>query len=113
MESTLISSLKQKGKSFTKIFPIASLTKLLKKSLLESAKSFQKYMFAFYKVGLRPFFGNACKFHPSCSDYSQQAYLRHGILKGTTLTTWRILRCHPFCEGGVDPVPPKNEIANG
>ncbi len=59
-----------------------------------------------YKVGISPFLGNHCRFYPSCSDYTKEAIETHGLLKGGGLSTLRILRCHPFCEGGCDPVPP-------
>jgi len=50
-------------------------------------------------------FGAACRFHPCCSEYAYQALARHGIIKGTRLALGRILKCHPFHPGGVDPVP--------
>ncbi|MBH9551758.1 membrane protein insertion efficiency factor YidD [Inhella gelatinilytica] len=46
-----------------------------------------------------------CRYHPSCSHYALEALDRHGGLAGTYLATRRILRCHPFCLGGHDPVP--------
>jgi putative membrane protein insertion efficiency factor len=65
-------------------------------------------------VGLRPIFGNACKFHPTCSCYAHEAYKKHNFLKATYLSTYRLLRCHPFSEGGLDPVPEYNkEALNG
>ncbi len=58
-----------------------------------------------YQVTLSPFLGPACRFYPSCSEYAYQAVVRHGPLKGLFLAVKRILRCHPFHPGGVDPVP--------
>ncbi len=113
METTLTSSLKQKGKTSTNLFLIKNLMKLLKKPLEKSANVLLEYIYAFYKVGLRPLFGNACQFQPTCSNYSHQAFLDHGFVKGLALTTWRLLRCQPFCSGGYDPVPPKQEVLNG
>ena len=49
--------------------------------------------------------GNRCRFYPSCSSYSIEAIQKHGAFKGCTLTIKRLSRCHPFCEGGIDPVP--------
>lgn len=48
--------------------------------------------------------GRNCRFYPTCSDYSIQAYKKYGFLKGTYLTINRILRCHPFNDGGYDPL---------
>ena len=46
---------------------------------------------------------------PSCSAYAIEAIEVHGIIRGTALSVWRILRCNPLCKGGYDPVPPKKE----
>lgn len=46
----------------------------------------------------------ACRFYPSCSEYSRQSFIKHGLLKGLYLTIKRILRCHPWSKGGHDPV---------
>ena len=58
-----------------------------------------------YRYALKPWLGNACRFEPSCSAYSMQALQRHGALRGSALTGWRLLRCQPWCDGGCDPVP--------
>ena len=50
---------------------------------------------------------NACKFHPTCSEYAIEALETHGTFKGILLSLWRILRCNPFSKGGYDPVPQK------
>ena len=59
-----------------------------------------------YKVLLSPFLGNNCRFYPSCSSYAQQAIAEHGVLKGSWLAIRRLSKCHPWHEGGIDPVPP-------
>lgn len=59
-----------------------------------------------YKLLLSPFLGNHCRFYPSCSSYARDAIATHGAIKGSYLATRRLLRCHPWHEGGVDPVPP-------
>jgi putative membrane protein insertion efficiency factor len=48
--------------------------------------------------------GSHCRFYPTCSQYSLEAYQKYGFLKGTYLTIRRILRCHPFNKGGYDPL---------
>ncbi|GAB4470724.1 MAG: hypothetical protein Kow0088_03860 [Anaerolineales bacterium] len=48
---------------------------------------------------------NTCRFYPSCSHYGYQAIYKHGVLKGSLLAFWRLLRCNPFNPGGYDPVP--------
>ncbi len=58
-----------------------------------------------YRLLLKPWLGNACRFEPSCSAYALQALHRHGALGGTALAGWRLLRCQPWCDGGLDPVP--------
>ncbi len=59
----------------------------------------------FYQRFLSPIKPATCRFTPTCSAYGLSAIRRHGVLKGTLLTTWRILRCQPFSEPGPDPVP--------
>lgn len=59
-----------------------------------------------YRVVLGPLFAGACRFHPSCSHYAEEAIRRHGSLRGAWLTLARLCRCHPFQAGGMDPVPP-------
>lgn len=58
-----------------------------------------------YRLLLKPWLGNACRFEPSCSAYTLQALQRHGALRGSVLGCGRLLRCHPWCHGGHDPVP--------
>lgn len=58
-----------------------------------------------YRYLLSPWLGASCRFEPSCSAYAYQAIERHGALAGTGLAGWRLLRCHPWCDGGCDPVP--------
>lgn len=58
-----------------------------------------------YRLLLKPWIGNACRFEPTCSAYALQALQQHGALRGSVLSGWRILRCHPWCDGGCDPVP--------
>ena len=58
-----------------------------------------------YRLLLSPWLGSACRFEPTCSVYALQALERHGAAAGTYLTAARLVRCHPWCAGGCDPVP--------
>ncbi len=58
-----------------------------------------------YQFTLSPLLGGQCRFEPSCSRYSLEAYREHGAIRGTWLTVRRLLRCHPFGPSGYDPVP--------
>lgn len=58
-----------------------------------------------YRLLLSPWLGSACRFEPTCSQYSLQALQQHGAAAGTWLTLGRLARCHPWCDGGHDPVP--------
>ncbi len=59
-----------------------------------------------YRWLLRPWLGQHCRFHPSCSEYALEALDTHGGLRGGWLAARRLSRCHPWHEGGLDPVPP-------
>lgn len=75
------------------------LTRGLKKLLILPIRGYQ-YL-------ISPLLGSNCRFYPSCSHYMIEAIETHGILKGGYLGIRRILRCHPYSEGGMDPVPPR------
>jgi putative membrane protein insertion efficiency factor len=60
-----------------------------------------------YQFLLSPLIGQNCRFHPTCSHYAIEAINEHGVLKGGYLSVRRIIKCHPFNEGGHDPVPIK------
>jgi putative membrane protein insertion efficiency factor len=59
-----------------------------------------------YRLLLSPLLPPACRFHPSCSAYALEAIAGHGAVRGGWLAARRILRCHPWNDGGYDPVPP-------
>ncbi len=58
-----------------------------------------------YQLLLSPLLGNHCRFYPSCSQYAVEAIERHGAWRGSLLAVRRLLRCHPWHPGGIDPVP--------
>lgn len=72
----------------------------MKKLLIKLIKLYQKIPTSLH---------NSCRFIPTCSNYGIEAIEKHGALKGSLLTIWRILRCNPFSKGGLDPVPPKKK----
>lgn len=61
----------------------------------------------FYKRVTSPLFPARCKYYPTCSEYAVTAFKKHGFFKGFVLAVWRILRCNPWSNGGIDPVPEK------
>lgn len=58
-----------------------------------------------YQLIISPHLPKSCRYHPTCSQYSIEAFQEHGAIKGFWLTLKRILRCHPWSKGGYDPVP--------
>ena len=58
-----------------------------------------------YRLVLSPWLQTGCRYEPTCSGYALQALEKHGAIAGTYLSAYRVLRCHPFCAGGHDPVP--------
>ncbi len=60
-----------------------------------------------YRLLLSPWLGSGCRFTPTCSAYSLQALQAHGAAAGSYMTLARLVRCHPWCAGGHDPVPTK------
>lgn len=59
-----------------------------------------------YRLILSPWTGNQCRFYPTCSHYAEEAVQSHGALMGAYLTLRRLAKCHPWHQGGCDPVPP-------
>lgn len=64
-----------------------------------------KGLIMLYQRLVSPLFPPSCRFTPTCSNYALQAIDRHGVLKGGWLAVKRVSRCHPWHEGGYDPVP--------
>jgi putative membrane protein insertion efficiency factor len=60
-----------------------------------------------YRLLFRHWLGTQCRFEPTCSAFALEALERHGALAGSSLTLGRLVRCHPWCQGGHDPVPYK------
>jgi putative membrane protein insertion efficiency factor len=60
-----------------------------------------------YRVTFGALFPTTCKYHPSCSQYAVDALRARGLLRGSALAVWRLLRCNPWSHGGFDPAPTK------
>lgn len=60
-----------------------------------------------YRTVISGFLGHCCRFEPSCSTFAIEAIQTHGLLKGCVYTVRRLFRCHPWHQGGIDPVPKK------
>ncbi|UCD17730.1 MAG: membrane protein insertion efficiency factor YidD [Candidatus Zixiibacteriota bacterium] len=65
------------------------------------------FLITLYRYTLSPLIGGSCRFYPSCSHYAENAIKRYGLWQGAIMAVKRILRCHPWDEGGYDPVPEK------
>ncbi len=63
------------------------------------------FLIYLYKIIISPVLPRSCRFYPSCSAYAYEAIESHGAIKGFCLAAVRVLKCHPFNPGGVDPVP--------
>ncbi|WP_116964444.1 membrane protein insertion efficiency factor YidD [Fastidiosibacter lacustris] len=63
-----------------------------------------------YQIFISPLLGMRCRFYPSCSQYALEAIKLHGLLIGLWLITKRLIKCHPACQGGYDPVPKKEKV---
>jgi uncharacterized protein len=66
-----------------------------------------------YQLLVSPLLGQRCRFYPSCSAYAVEALRTHGPLRGSWLAVRRLLRCHPWNPGGLDPVPPRRTTGAG
>jgi len=61
-------------------------------------------MLRMYKRWISPSLAPSCRYVPTCSEYAMEAIERYGVVRGSAMGAWRILRCHPFVKGGYDPV---------
>jgi len=81
------------------------LTDMPKRSALATIRFYQRVLSPDHGWAKIFFPFGCCKFRPTCSEYSYQAIERFGLIRGLALGSWRLLRCHPWAEGGHDPVP--------
>jgi putative membrane protein insertion efficiency factor len=71
------------------------------------------YLVKFYKKFISPMLPKSCRYHPTCSEYAIDALQKHGAVKGSIMSFFRILRCNPFFKGGLDPVPDRFTLKRG
>lgn len=69
----------------------------------ELVKGLLLLLIAAYQWAISPLMGRCCRFSPSCSCYAVESLRKHGLGKGMCKAAWRVLRCHPFSQGGFDP----------
>ncbi len=77
----------------------------MRSSLSAAPRALLLALLAGYRRLISPLLPPACRFYPSCSQYASEAIARHGVARGGALAARRLARCHPWCKGGVDPVP--------
>lgn len=70
----------------------------------QRARNFVLCLLRGYKWALSPLLPPSCRYVPTCSDYAMDAVDRHGVIRGSLMAMWRVLRCHPFVRGGYDPI---------
>lgn len=70
------------------------------------------YLIGLYHRWISPAFPRRCKYHPTCSDYAAQAVTELGPLRGSILAAWRLLRCNPLSDGGIDDVADRRLFRN-
>ena len=97
-----------KNKDIEQTLRQASCPQTGEKPKMKMVKKTAPFNAVFIQRLISPFLRPCCRFYPSCADYSYQAIGIHGPLKGILISGWRVLRCHPFSQGGVDPVPAKD-----
>ena len=82
------------------------MEKLVKKFEQLIIKSFISIIKCYQRL-ISPILGSHCRFYPSCSEYSKEAFKTYGVIKGFYLSIKRLLKCHPLCKGGFDYIPKK------
>ncbi|HXX26968.1 MAG TPA: membrane protein insertion efficiency factor YidD [Terriglobales bacterium] len=74
------------------------------KTMIEWPKTVVLVLLRGYKWAVSPWLLPACRYVPTCSEYAMEAVERYGVAVGSAKTVWRLLRCHPWAKGGLDPV---------
>ena len=76
----------------------------MKNGVVRFLKILMISLIRFYQLCISPLLGNNCRYYPTCSQYAIEAIEKKGIIKGSWLAVKRICRCHPWHDGGYDPV---------
>ncbi len=79
---------------------------------MKCLKNFVLALIYCYQRFISPLFPPSCRFYPTCSNYAKEAFQNYNFSEALFLTLRRLLRCHPFCDGGFDPLPTKNQQQN-
>jgi putative membrane protein insertion efficiency factor len=78
----------------------------------QRARNFVIFLLRGYKWALSPFLLPSCRYVPTCSEYAMEAVDRYGVMRGSLMAMWRVCRCHPFVQGGYDPVAKSPETGS-
>ena len=76
----------------------------MEKKLVNFIKKIMIFLIRFYQLCISPLLGNNCRYYPTCSQYAIEAIEKKGIIRGSWMAVKRICRCHPWHDGGYDPV---------
>ena len=80
--------------------------------IIKLPANFMRFLITIYQLTISKALGPCCRYYPSCSHYARLSYQIHGFWKGTILTVWRLLRCNPLTDGGVDYPPLRGAWTN-
>jgi hypothetical protein len=76
----------------------------MEKIFVNFIKKIMIFLIRFYQLCISPLLGNNCRYYPTCSQYAIEAIEKKGIIRGSWMAVKRICRCHPWHNGGYDPV---------
>lgn len=80
--------------------------------IIQATRSLVSWPIKIYQYVISPWLGLCCRFHPTCSHYALASIREYGVFKGGLQALWRLMRCHPWSQGGYDPVASKKSKQN-